>query len=76
MMVEYTLDDTPKTPFLIKHVEEVSITLAILVAVVVGVCFWSSIDYDKKVVFVMALIVMASGLVNGFIPIIEYWYKK
>lgn len=75
-MVEYILDDTPKTPFLIKHVEEVSITLAILVVVVVGVCFWSSIDYDKKVVFVMALIVMASGLVNGFIPIIEYWYKK
>lgn len=75
-MVEYLLEDRPKTPFLIKHVEEVSITLAILVAVVVGVCFLSSIDYDKKVVFVMALIVMASGLVNGFIPIIEYWYKK
>lgn len=75
-MVEYLLDDTPKTPFLIKHIEEVSIILAILVAVVVGVCFWSSIDYDKKVVFVMALIVMALGLANAFAPIVEYWYKK
>jgi hypothetical protein len=75
-MSKYILDDTPRTPFAIKHIEEVSITLAILVAVVVGVCFWSSIDYDKKVVFVMALIVMASGLVNVFIPVIEYWYKK
>lgn len=75
-MSKYILDDTPKTPFLINHIEEVSITLAILVAVVVGVCFWSSIEEEKKVVFVMALIVMAAGLINGFIPIIEYWYKK
>lgn len=75
-MVEYILDDTPKTPFAIKHIEMVSIILSVLVGVVVGVCFWGSIDYDKKVVFVMALIVMAAGLVNGFIPIIEYWYKK
>lgn len=75
-MSKYILDDTPKTPFVIKHIEEVSITLAILVAIVVGVCFWSSIEEEKKVVFVMALIVMAAGLINGFIPIIEYWYKK
>lgn len=75
-MSKYILDDTSKTPFLIKHIEEVSITLAILVAIVVGVCFWSSIEEEKKVVFIMALIVMAAGLINGFIPIIEYWYKK
>ena len=76
MMSKYILEEVPKTPFLIKHIEEVSIILGILVAIVVGVCFWDSIDNDKKVVFVMALIVMALGLVNGFIPIIEYWYKK
>lgn len=73
-MTKYILET--KTPFAIKHIEEVSITLAILVAIVVGVCFWSSIEEEKKVVFIMALIVMAAGLINGFIPIIEYWYKK
>ena len=75
-MVKYILDDTPKTPFVIKHIEMVSIILSILVSVVVGVCFWDSIDADKKVPFVMALTVMALGLLNGFTPIIEYWYKK
>lgn len=57
-MVEYILDDTPKTPFVIKHIGTVSIILATLVGVVAGVCFWSSIDYDKKVVFIMALLIM------------------
>lgn len=75
-MVEYILDDTPKTPFVIKHIGTVSIILATLVGVVAGVCFWSSIDYDKKVVFIMALLVMVSGLANAFIPIVEFWYKK
>lgn len=75
-MSKYILDDTPKTPFAIKHIGTVSIILATVVAVVVGVCFWSSIEEEKKVVFIMALIVMAAGLINGFIPIIEYWYKK
>lgn len=75
-MSKYILDDTPKTPFLINHIEEVCITLAILVGVVVGVCFWSSIEEDKKVVFVMELIVMVLGLANVFIPMVEYWYKK
>lgn len=75
-MSKYILDDTPKTPFVIKHIEMVSIILSVFVGVVVGVCFWDSVDSDKKVVFVMALIVMASGLVNGFIPIVEYWHKK
>ena len=73
-MTKYILET--KTPFAIKHIETVSIILATVVAVVVGVCFWSSIEDEKKVVFIMALIVMVAGLINGFIPIIEYWYKK
>lgn len=75
-MSKYILDDTPKTPFAIKHIGTVSIILATLVGVVVGVCFWSSIEEEKKVVFIMALLIMVLGLANAFIPIVEYWYKK
>lgn len=75
-MSKYILDDTPKTPFVIKHIGTVSITLATLVGVVVGVCFWSSIEEEKKVVFIMALLIMVLSLANAFIPIVEYWYKK
>lgn len=75
-MSKYILDDTPKTPFVIKHIGTVSIILATLVGVVVGVCFWSSIEEEKKVVFIMALLIMVLGLANAFIPIVEYWYKK
>lgn len=75
-MSKYILDDTPKTPFVIKHIGTVSIILVTLVGVVVGVCFWSSIEEEKKVVFIMALLIMVLGLANAFIPIVEYWYKK
>ena len=66
-MVEYLLEDRPKTPFLIKHVEEVSITLAILVAVVVGVHFWDSIDADKKFPFVMGVTAGTMFLIERFL---------
>ena len=75
-MSKYILDDTPKTPFVIKHIEMVSIILSVFVGVVVGVCFWDSVDSDKKVVFVMALIVMSAFLTNVFSEIIEFWHKK
>lgn len=73
-MTKYILET--KTPFVIKHIGTVSIILATVVAVVVGVCFWSSIEDEKKVVFIMALLIMVLGLANAFIPIVEYWYKK
>nr|DAY40323.1 MAG TPA: hypothetical protein [Caudoviricetes sp.] len=75
-MSKYILDDTPKTPFAIKHIEMVSIILSVLVGVVVGVCFWDNVDDDKKVVFAMALIVMSAFLTNVFSEIIEFWHKK
>lgn len=38
-MSKYILDDTPKTPFAIKHIEMVSIILSVLVGVTVGTMF-------------------------------------
>ena len=70
-MAKYLLDDRPKTRFAIKHIGTASIILATLVGVVVGVCFWSSIEEEKKVVFIMALLVLVLSLANTFTSIIE-----
>ena len=40
-MVEYILDDTPKTPFLIKHYVVIYYLLVILVGLVTTTCFWT-----------------------------------
>lgn len=55
-MVEYILDDTPKTPFLIKHYVVIYYLLVILVGVVVGVCFWDNVDDDKKVPLILGIL--------------------
>lgn len=74
-MVEYILDDTPKTPFAIKHIEMVSIILSVLVGVVVGVCFWDSVG-EEKVAFIMALVAGVLLLMNGFTFIIDICYRR
>jgi hypothetical protein len=68
-MVEYILDDTPKTPFLIKHYVVIYYLLVILVGLVTTTCFWNHVEDDKKVPLILGILCGTPIFVDGLLTI-------
>lgn len=68
-MVEYLLDDTPKTTFLIKHYGAIYYILNVFVVLVAATCFWGYVEYDNKVPLVLGILCGAPIFVDILLTI-------
>lgn len=73
-MSKYILEDLQPNPT--RYSGVIVIIIPILIGIVFGICLWDSIEEEKKVAFIMALVAGVLWLMNGFTVIVDICYKK
>ena len=73
-MSKYILEDLQPNPT--RYSGVIVIIIPILIGIVFGICLWDSVEEEKKVAFIMALVAGVLWLMNGFTVIVDICYKK
>lgn len=68
-MVEYLLEDRPKTHFLIKYYGAIYYILNVFVVLVTAACFWGYVEDDNKAPLVLGILCGAPIFVDILLTI-------
>lgn len=74
--IKYILEHPQPNPNPTRYFGVIVIIIPILIGVVFGICAWDSVEEEKKVAFIMALVAGVLSLMNGFTFVIDICYRR